>query len=66
MDFQPTTVGYLQGVRTSPGEYHIPAVLAKERERIFARSWKCVGRAALIGRPGDCFPVRRRRRIDPQ
>jgi Rieske 2Fe-2S family protein len=55
-DFQPTTVSYRQGARTLPGEsYTSAAILAAERERIFARSWNCVGRASRIERPGDYF-----------
>jgi Rieske 2Fe-2S family protein len=52
--FQPTTTTYRQGARTLAGEYYTSAaVLAEERERIFARSWNCVGRATQIERPGD-------------
>jgi len=55
-DFQPTTTAYRQGARTLPGEYYTSAaLLAEERERIFAQSWNCVGRAARIERPGDYF-----------
>jgi phenylpropionate dioxygenase-like ring-hydroxylating dioxygenase large terminal subunit len=55
-DFRPTTFTYRQGVRTLPGESYTSAtVLAEERERIFARSWNCVGRAARIEKPGDFF-----------
>jgi Rieske 2Fe-2S family protein len=55
-DFQPTTATYQRGARTLPGEYYTSAaVLAEERERIFARSWNCVGRASRIERPGDYF-----------
>ena len=53
-DFHPTTTSYRQGARTLPGEHYTSAaILAEERERIFARSWSCVGRAARIARPGD-------------
>jgi Rieske 2Fe-2S family protein len=56
MDFQPTTSSYQQGARTLPGECYTSAeILAVERERIFARSWNCVGRASRIERPGDYF-----------
>ncbi|MGH7459814.1 MAG: aromatic ring-hydroxylating oxygenase subunit alpha [Longimicrobiales bacterium] len=52
--FHPTTTTYKQGARTMPGEvYTSPGVLAAEQERIFARSWNCVGRASSIARPGD-------------
>jgi Rieske 2Fe-2S family protein len=37
-----------------PGEYYTsPAVLAEERERIFARQWNCVGRASAMPKAGD-------------
>ena len=37
-----------------PGEYYTsPAVLAEETERIFARSWSCVGRASALAAVGD-------------
>jgi Rieske 2Fe-2S family protein len=54
MEFQPTVANYKQGAHTLPGEYYSAAeFLAEERERIFARSWNCVGRASRIARPGD-------------
>ena len=41
-----------------PGElYTSPAVLAEERERIFAHAWHCVGRTSAVASPGD-FIVR--------
>jgi phenylpropionate dioxygenase-like ring-hydroxylating dioxygenase large terminal subunit len=52
--FHPTITTYQQGARTLPGERYTDAqVLLEERERIFARSWNCVGRAAALARPGD-------------
>jgi phenylpropionate dioxygenase-like ring-hydroxylating dioxygenase large terminal subunit len=52
--FHPTITTYQQGARTLPGERYTDAqVLLEERERIFARSWNCVGRAATLARPGD-------------
>jgi glycine betaine catabolism A len=43
-------------VRTLPGDYYASEELhAEERERIFARRWVCVGRAAQIPDPGDYF-----------
>ena len=37
-----------------PGEYYTsPAILAEETERIFARSWSCVGRASTLAGAGD-------------
>ena len=56
MSFQPTAATHRQGARTLPGEsYTSAAVLAEERERIFDRSWNCVGRVSRIERPGDYF-----------
>ena len=44
------------GARTLDGRwYHAPDVFARERERIFAREWICVGRAERLARPGDFF-----------
>jgi len=41
-----------------PGEYYTsPAILAEERERIFAKQWNCVGRASALAQGGD-FIVR--------
>ena len=37
-----------------PGEYYTsPDILAEENERIFARSWHCVGRASALAGAGD-------------
>lgn len=36
-----------------PGVYTSEAVCAAEKERIFARDWVCVGRAAALAKPGD-------------
>ena len=39
---------------TLPGEFYTSAeIFARERERIFARRWLCVGRADAIPEPGD-------------
>jgi Rieske 2Fe-2S family protein len=39
---------------TLPGrDYHDPEVFALEQERVFARSWVCVGRAEQLPGPGD-------------
>ncbi len=52
--FHPTTTTYRPGSRTLEGEmYTSPAVVELERERLFARSWNCVGRASSIERAGD-------------
>jgi Rieske 2Fe-2S family protein len=54
MTFLRTTESYRQGARTMPGRYYTaPEVLAEEAERVFARSWICVGRAADLARGGD-------------
>jgi Rieske 2Fe-2S family protein len=39
-----------------PGEYYTsPAILVEENERIFARSWHCVGRSSALRSAGDYF-----------
>ena len=54
--FHRTATTYQPGSMTMPGErYTSPAILAEERERIFARAWNCVGRADTLARPGDYF-----------
>ena len=54
--FQRTTESFRQGARTLPREYYTAdAILAEERERIFAASWNCVGRASRLAHPGDYF-----------
>ena len=55
-EFRPTATSYRQGARTLPGRFYTSAaILAEERERIFAREWSCVGRASRLERPGDYF-----------
>ena len=55
-EFQPTITTFRPGARTLPGEYYVSdAILAEERERIFARAWHCVGRAARVADPGQYF-----------
>ena len=52
--FRSTTTSFQQGSRTMPREaYTSEAVLAEERERVFARGWNCVGRASPLAQPGD-------------
>jgi Rieske 2Fe-2S family protein len=52
--FERTADSYHQGAKTMPGEYYTsPAILAEERERIFAKQWNCVGRANAIANPGE-------------
>jgi Rieske 2Fe-2S family protein len=54
--FQRTTESYQPGARTLPRErYTSEAILAEERERIFARGWNCAGRASRLANPGDFF-----------
>ena len=56
--FRRTVETYREGARTMPREYYTsPEILAEETERIFARTWTCVGRASAIAQPGE-FIVR--------
>jgi len=51
--FVPTVDSFRQGARTLPGRYYTSAdVFATEAERVFARRWICVGRAASLAEPG--------------
>ncbi len=44
---------------TLPADWYTdPAVMRLERERIFARTWQYVGRAAQVAKPGDFFVSR--------
>jgi Rieske 2Fe-2S family protein len=57
-DFQPTTESFRPGSRTLPREYYTSeAILAEEREKVFARGWNCVGRASRLSRPGDFVTI---------
>ncbi|HUF50393.1 MAG TPA: aromatic ring-hydroxylating dioxygenase subunit alpha [Longimicrobiales bacterium] len=52
--FHPTITTYRPGSRTLPGELYTRAdVLQTEQERIFARSWHCVGRVSSLPQRGD-------------
>lgn len=52
--FQKTVESYKQGAHTMSREtYTSPEIFALEKEKIFARSWLCVGRASAFARPGD-------------
>src|SRR5437016_13634467 len=52
--FVKATQAYQHGQRTLPGRYYnAPEIWAEERERIFARRWLCVGRAAELADSGD-------------
>jgi len=58
MTFLKTIESYRQGARTLPGRYYTaPEVFSEEQERIFARHWICVGRAAALSAPGDYVVV---------
>ena len=57
-EFRGTTSIHQQGSRTLPREYYTSeAILAEERERIFARGWNCAGRVTDVKQAGD-FLVR--------
>jgi Rieske 2Fe-2S family protein len=44
------------GATTLPSRYYVSdEVFALERERVFARSWVCVGRQEQLAQPGDFF-----------
>ena len=52
--FLKTVESYREGARTMPGRFYTAAdVLALEHERIFARHWISVGRAAAFAQRGD-------------
>jgi Rieske 2Fe-2S family protein len=54
--FQATAESYRHGAHTLPGEFLTSeAILAEEREKLFAHGWNCVGRAARLAGPGDYF-----------
>ena len=54
--FRGTTSIHQQGSRTLARDYYTSeAILAEERERIFAQGWNCAGRAADLKQPGDFF-----------
>jgi Rieske 2Fe-2S family protein len=54
--FRGTTSMYQQGSRTLARDYYTSeAILAEERERIFAQGWNCAGRVAELKQPGDFF-----------
>jgi Rieske 2Fe-2S family protein len=54
--FVQTTSSFKQGARTLPGEYYTsPALFEEERDRLFARSWICVGRTDRLTTPGEYF-----------
>jgi len=52
--FHETTETYRPGARTLPRHYYTsPEIYAEETERIFTRSWQCLGRADQIPAAGD-------------
>src|SRR5687768_18322120 len=54
--FVQTTGSFKQGAKTLPGEYYnSQAIFEEERERLFAKSWICVGRCDRLAAPGDFF-----------
>jgi Rieske 2Fe-2S family protein len=51
--FRGTATTYRPGAHTLPRDFYTSeAILAEERERIFAVGWNCVGRAASLAEPG--------------
>jgi Rieske 2Fe-2S family protein len=52
MEFQGHSLA--RPATTLPGEFYTSAeIFARERDRIFARRWLCVGRADAVPEPGD-------------
>ncbi len=52
--FVPTAASYRPGDRTLPGEYYTsPEVLARDLDRIHARSWLCAGRSTELTEAGQ-------------
>lgn len=52
--FHRTVSTYKHGANTMPGEYYTsPAIFAEENERLFPRSWHCVGRSSALANAGD-------------
>ena len=52
--FHPTATTFRQGSFTLPRDaYTSEDVLRLERERLFAKTWNCVGRSSSIARAGD-------------
>lgn len=50
--FHRTAAHYQPGSSTLAREHYVaPDILADERERIFAREWNCIGRAAAVAEP---------------
>ena len=52
--FLRTVESFVQGARTMPQRYYVgEEVFGTEQDRIFARSWLCVGRSAELAEPGS-------------
>ena len=52
--FRRTATSFVPGSRTLPREFYTsPEILAEEQEKIHARSWNLVGRAASLAEPGE-------------
>ena len=52
--FHKTVESYQHGAHTMPRDtYTSPDIFQLEKERIFARSWLCVGRTSTFAKPGD-------------
>lgn len=52
--FAKATVG--DGQKTLDAAWYVsPEIFARERDRIFAREWMCVGRTEQLASPGDFF-----------
>jgi Rieske 2Fe-2S family protein len=54
--FLRTTDSYQAGARTMPGHYYTSSdIHERDQERVFGRSWICVGRESDIAEPGQFF-----------
>ena len=54
--FRPTATTHQAGAHTLPREYYTSeAILAEEKERLFAGHWNCVGRVSRVAQAGDYF-----------
>ena len=52
--FHPTTTTYKAGAKTLPGKFYTSEeIFEKEIDKIFSKSWNCVGRADQIKSSGD-------------
>lgn len=54
MSYLKTTESYQAGARTMAREYYAaPEILLREKERVFANHWVCVGRSSDFAEPGS-------------